>query len=481
MRQLEFLEILYKENDWLTLKKLCVYLTCSEKTLRNDIKFINEEFYPFQIETSSKGILLVYPDNYSSDYIYTKVLSLSIEFLLLEHIFLNETYSIEGLAEELFISISTVRRTISKINKIWNRLGVKIITNPCRIVGNEAVIRNFIIHYLEEKYGVTRAPFSITQLKLLEKILLYVTKKNNIKMNFPDLMRIRLWTMVHITRLKNKHLLNIQGEFPNDIDTSILQNSLFCRLFKSIFSLELTKDTIHQLFYTFLNNKFAITYNQLEIMEKRKDNDAWIFVPKLKKFLGKISMEMNIPIQNEEKLIVELYNVLQFSTLAPSIGTDYILNNQRRAFSNLGAREFSYFIKILKKKLHQLDFHKTFNLNSDILNSMLYALVMHWENLYYTLSKSALIKIGLFCDSDIEHTNWIKNILNYRFEHQAEIHIINKISFKAFRVTAQNYDLIITNISGIQSLQTPIICINTIPYLRDFEKIQRKIFLLLKR
>lgn len=103
-------------------------------------------------------------------------------------------------------------------------------------------------------------------------------------MNYPDLMRLRLWTMVHITRLKNKHLLTIQEEFPNDIDISIIHNRAFCELFEFAFGLKLTQSTVHQLFYTFLNKKFAITYDQLKIMMKKKVNDAFIFVPIIKNF-----------------------------------------------------------------------------------------------------------------------------------------------------------------------------------------------------
>lgn len=122
-------------------------------------------------------------------------------------------------------------------------------------------------------------------------------------------------------------------------------------------------------------------------------------------------------------------------------------------------------------------------MNSNILNSMLYTLIIHWDNLYHILSnRFPLVRIGLFCDSDIEHTNWLKNMLDYHFKHQAEIHIIDTINFKLFKQESQNFDLIITNISGIQSIRTiPIICVNTILYMRDLEKIQSKIFLLLKR
>ncbi|MDO6662265.1 helix-turn-helix domain-containing protein [Bacillus thuringiensis] len=312
LRNLNTLEFLYENSDWITIGHIAKSLRCSEKILKQDIKLINGEFSPLKIETSRKGIKLTYPSNYSAEFIYQKILSLSPEFSFIERIFFKENYTIETLAEELFVSVSTLRRIIIKLKRYFKKIKINITinTNPCQIVGSEVTIRNFIIHFFYEKYGAIKSPFPTIQVKVLDQILLFTSKKNNIELNFPDLTRLRYWVMVGIVRLKNNHFLDMTESLPENIDSSILDNKTLCILFKKFFGFELTREVIYQLGYVFLNKHFALNYEQLELMIQNKTTNAWIIVPQLKKFLSSISSKLNIPIQNEEKILLELYNTI---------------------------------------------------------------------------------------------------------------------------------------------------------------------------
>lgn len=88
LRRLEFLKLLFDTDEWLTLNELATQLNCSAKSLRNDLRAINEIFAPFSISTSVKrGLQLSYPENFTFDYIYSVILSNSLEFNFLELIF----------------------------------------------------------------------------------------------------------------------------------------------------------------------------------------------------------------------------------------------------------------------------------------------------------------------------------------------------------------------------------------------------------
>lgn len=476
LRQLELLEVLYKEGSWVTLDNIAQKLKCSERILRDDIKLINHEFEPFQIETSVKGLILTYPSHYSADYIYQKVLSLSPEFSFIERIFFDEKYNLETMAEELFISPSTLRRIITKLNKFFERHKVKILTNPCKITGNESNIRSIMIQFFYEKYGVTHSPFKDSQVKILDQLFMYVAQKNNIKLNFPDLIRLRYWIMVNIIRLKNNHLRRITEDIPNNIDLSILENKSFCRLFKSTFHLDFSQENVHQLFYIFFNNKYAFTYEQLEYMIKNKSNNAWIVVPKIINLLSNLSNKLKIPIENKQKIILEIYNLQNMFFV-----TDSILNDKRRCFSDYTSHEFSCFVLILKKELKRFKFHENFKWHSNYFIETLYILIVNWTSLSSSLKdKVPSINVGIFCDSDIEHTVFIQNILNYQFGHFIRSYVIDTFCINSFKNVAKNYDLIITNISGLHNIQTSLICINTIPSSQDLNKVQKKIFSLIQ-
>ncbi|MCU4734258.1 helix-turn-helix domain-containing protein [Bacillus cereus] len=476
LRQLNFLEILYNEEDWISIVRVAKSLQCSEKILRNDIKLINEEFSPFEIKTSLKGIKLTYPINYSSEYIYQKFLSLSPEFLFLERIFFEESLTVETIAEELFISVSTLRRIIKKINITLNGFGIIVTTNPCRITGNEGSIQNFFVNLFYEKYGVTNIPFTHKQIKILDQLLIYVTEKNNIKINFPNFNRLRYWMMVNIVRIRKGNAISIEEELPNSVNMEILNNKCFCHIFKSVFHFELNKESAYQVLYIFLSNKYVFSYEQLENMMNTKTGNTQIVVSNIKTFLYKISNKLDIPIKNVETITVELYNLHNLY-----FGPKYVLNENRKLFSEYANHEFSYFIQIIKKELQQLKFHDTFEWEKDFLNETLYILITHWTNFSNILAnKIGRIKVGLFCDSDIEHTIWIREIMKYQFGHHVQMHIIDKLSIASFKEDALKYDLIITNISGVQNITVPIVCIDTIPYFNDFGKIQKVIYKLLK-
>ncbi|PFJ18209.1 hypothetical protein COD67_18330 [Bacillus cereus] len=475
LRQLQLLEKLYEKDGWVTLGVIAQTIDCSERVLRDDIKLINEEFKPFQIKTSKKGIMLTYPYQYSSDFIYQKVLSLSPEFSFIERIFLEEKYDIETMADELFLSPSTLWRIITKLNTFFNQYEIQIVTNPCKITGNEQCIRSIMVQFFYEKYGVTHCPFRDSQIKILDQLFIHVAPKNNTKLNFPDLIRLRYWTMVNIIRLKNNHFKEIREDFPNNIDLSFLDNKSFCQLFKSAFHLDFNQENVHQLFYIFLNNHYAFNYAQLEKMIQQRSNHAWIVVPKIIDFLHSLSNKLNIPIQNKEKIILELYNLQTMN-----YGQSFILNDKRRLFSEHLSHEFSYFILLVKEELTRFRFHKEFKWNANFFTETLYILIIHWTNLLSALkNKVPILRVGIFCDADIEHTEFIQNIMEYQFGHLIKPYIIKELNLSSFKEVSKKYDLIITNISGIKDISIPLICVNTIPLSHDLNKVQKEIFTLI--
>ncbi|WP_354270660.1 helix-turn-helix domain-containing protein [Bacillus thuringiensis] len=471
-RQLQFLELLYERDGWHTLGICALRLNCSERILREDIKCMNQEFQPFQIKTSIKGVRLTYPSQYSADFIYQKILSVSPEFSFIERIFFDESDDIETIAEELFLSTSTLRRIITKWNVYLEQYEIYISTNPCKIMGNEQNIRSIMVHYFYEKYGVTRTPFQEKQLQVLDQLFLYVTQKNQIQLNFPDLIRIRYWTMVNVIRLQHHHMKAVSEDFFNPLDVSIFENSPFCQLFRDTFSLEFNHETAYQLFSIFFNHHYAFTYEQLENMVQQKSNDAWKIVPEILSLLQRLSDKLHVPLQNEKKIILELYNLQTMN-----YGRSFILHEKRRFFSEHHSHEFSYFVLLLKEELTHFQFHEQFKWNAHFFTETLYILIIHWTNLLHALKqKVPVLHVGIFCDSDAEHTLFIHNIMQYQLGHLIRLSTIDVLHLSSFKKVSETFDLIITNISGITDVSTPVICVNTIPLLQDLNKVQKEIF-----
>lgn len=135
-----------------------------------------------------------------------------------------------------------------------------------------------------------------------------------------------------------------------------------------------------------------------------------------------------------------------------------------------------------KKELKRFKFHENFKWYSNYFIETFYILIINWTSLSNSLKNNVpSIDVGVFCDSDIEHTIFIQNILDYQFGHFIRSYIIDELYITSFKEASKNYDLIFTNISGINNIQTPLICINTIPSSHDLNMVQKQIFCLMQK
>lgn len=88
-RQLNILEILW-ETEWITTSELVEKADSSEKTIRNDLSQVNEMIAPLSIETSFRsGVILKKDLMTPMSFIYSKILEKSLEYTLLETVFLE--------------------------------------------------------------------------------------------------------------------------------------------------------------------------------------------------------------------------------------------------------------------------------------------------------------------------------------------------------------------------------------------------------
>lgn len=150
-RQLALLELLW-ENEWLTVSEIVKEIGSVEKTIRTDIKQLNESIQPLKIETSFKyGVFLNKDLGISKSYLYSIFLQKNIEYQLLEIIFIHPEITKGELCDQLFISETQLNRLHTKINILMKKYEMKV-TNDLRIIGNEKNIRKFLSGLLYEKY-----------------------------------------------------------------------------------------------------------------------------------------------------------------------------------------------------------------------------------------------------------------------------------------------------------------------------------------
>ncbi|EUJ47582.1 helix-turn-helix domain-containing protein [Paenilisteria rocourtiae] len=468
LRHLKIINLLYSNKN-MTLDKISFTLGFNSRTLRKDIEQINDYAAPAEILSSKTGFYTYIPMNYNIDYLYAAILRDSTEFSLIEEIFFNENHSIDSLSEKLFISSSTLRRTISYLNKTLKKKKIKISSQPLILTGSEPEICNLIIHVMEEKYGIANIPFPKIQVGALDKILTWVAKTNEQRLDFCELNRLRLWIMVILTRVRNGHIQAKDAKFPEGIDTSLLKNKVLTGLFKSVFKIELTEQVAYSLFGIFINTKFAFNYEHLEKLVA-SDDAVKVSVEKNSQLLDTLSNRLDIPIENKEHILINIYNTVALSTNLSS--ENYILYNSNQALVNRITNQHPYFTDILNEALKKI--FGTTGYNTHRRDTLTYILLTHWRNLAIHLQQGTpTVSVGILLDTDIEHMELIKDELHVRFDNKFNVSIAEEFTLPAFKKNASMYDIIVTNIPGLSfKNDTMVVCISMFPTPLDIKNLQ---------
>lgn len=151
------------DNPYQKLTTIQEHFQYNHTTLLNDLADLNSIISPCEIiKTANLEYFLHFPNNTNIEYVYSCFLQVAPEFRLLQQLIFNTYPSTEALAEALYVSNSTVKRMITRINQILlEKFSFKIQTSPLTFSGDETKIINFFIAFLKESY--------VTSTQLLSK------------------------------------------------------------------------------------------------------------------------------------------------------------------------------------------------------------------------------------------------------------------------------------------------------------------------
>ncbi|MBO0437442.1 helix-turn-helix domain-containing protein [Vagococcus fluvialis] len=466
-RYLLILESLFiKEST--TIKDLMTVTNSSRKTIREDLQVINEFIDPMIIKTSHEGCYLDYPLNIGIDFIYSCILQNSIEYSFLEMIFFEKRGSIEAYAEDLYLSPSTIRRMITRINKQTKKYGFKISTAKLQLVGNEAHIYNTMIHYFKEKYIHQNYPFSKIQKKALNILINYALKKHSEFNTMSDIELLELIALVSLVRIQNNHQITISIDTEiDDFLAEILEDKMLKTLFKSVFRIELSKKNIIHLFYPFIKGEFAFTYEDVLKVTKKNDRIKQ-HINDTNQYIDNIADILSIPISNKEQIIIEVFNLIILNA-----GKDYLLFNKKMFFLANFSKESPYITNVLYKEIEK-NFIYLDDITDNDKDQFIYNLVIHWKELSDKVySFNPIYRVGIYMNWDIEHNSFINGVLSQQFLGRLTFEPILANNYEEAKVIFQNYDFILTNISNLEAANITFIVCNEYPSVDDLYNISK--------
>lgn len=464
-RILKLVELLYDKEE-LFMRDLCAELNVSSKTLKNDIENARLILSPIDITVNgNKGVKLEIPSNYAITYVYTAVLAASLEYTLIEKIYLCETYTIDELAEELFISSSSLRRMISRVNSVLKEEEMEINSNPLQIIGNEWKIYNFFTHYLFEKYRLAKGIFTDAQINVANELSILVLKQKYIALEYRPKKQLERYILVQLIRMKNNHFVKVKSNANrdnifSDIDTSAIKKQL-----KESFYKEFSNQDLIQLFSIFLDGKWSFSYNQL-IKNSKINPELKQTKEKFEELLESIASKYKIEQTNREELLVQLcnYRMLDY-------GAYFILYDNVSVVVNHFRHDYFKGIEFIRLKLTEIFQGET--LTEYKLNDYISRLIIHWDKFLIELEKEVIsLKIGLVYYAEEHYLKLIQEEISHRFKDRFETIIIDYDSLADVEKVRTQCDLIVTNITRIVIPNLEVICFPVYPKEKDWSRLE---------
>lgn len=475
-RRLRFVELLAQQNEWLILTDIASKLDCSTRVLKDDIRFLNDHYNDFTIETSIHGVRIIFKENTGLKSFCQALLKHSKAYQLLETLFLNENCTLNKLSETVYISSSAIYRMINQLNPILKKdYGFYIETNPCRIVGSEEKIRYFFYRYFFERYPYFNWPFSSINEEGIDSFLKKLLEIMKIPVDFAFFRVFKVITMVNLTRYENKNFIDID-ESDTQIDLFMPDQEMhsdFYRYYEHILKQKIDTEFVMQVFTQYVQPGIYLTYEDF-IEETKRDADYLEKVEYLRGLFDDLASANNIEFKNQETVVYGLFGTAAIEYKEPQSG--YILYNRNTYFAKDIKSEFPNFYRQLYEAMKKFRAKLNKPLTEDGIHFYVYTVFSRWKNIVPELRRKLdKIKVLVISDRYTAHAEMIKDFIDYEFNEQIEAVFFDGIDFTPKVLEKLEYDLIISSftLESVENIRN--VYISNVPKYSDYVKIQKHI------
>ncbi|MGX6961897.1 BglG family transcription antiterminator [Vagococcus xieshaowenii] len=466
------------ENDVIPLKDIMMKFNISDRTVRNDIKELNEYLSPYGakiILLRKKGYTI--ESKQSLDTLYHDIsqyeqLNLSIDslenrvFLVITYLLSKKTYaSANELCRVVYVSPSTMTSYLRSIKESIQPFKLKLISKNnagYKISGSEKNIRRYIIERLINKNDPNyMTTFSAFEVKLLEHVdleMLYTTSLTFFPPEtypFSDYSRknfiIQLAIMMN--RLIQGHFLSTSPE--EKILTNFSNHSLthFLNELEEQYQITIGKDDRHWLLSKLLPELMTV---------KDHHSDSTPFSVLVTEFLKTIKKQSQLNFTSDKLLINDLNN--HFSRYLPIKSNNLNKPNPLLPFIK---KRYAYAYKICTDAVKGLSSFDRFKLNEHDIGY----LALHITTALERRRKVSPPKINIIilCSQGFSTSRLIETKIKQYFSDRIEI--TNTLSYAEFKSRPPDTtDLIVSTV--------PIKCSNIPVFYFDLLHLNKSLALL---
>lgn len=335
--------LLDEEESWINANELSTKLGIGIFSTREMLKKIvaDIDFYKldFEVEVQKQKGVRVKKFGYEEYFSYKEILlKNTLEYSLISNFFFKRAINYSQYCEEKYISLPTLRRKMTDVNRSLEKYGVRLWKNT--ILGDERAVRSFLAQYYYEIHGNNQWAFSSSEYELLFNIINQTERMTGIKLTESSKGKLcYLWWVSKVRREKNQY-----------IQKSLIECKEFCKdnryfySFKNILknyiaSNEFFEFEAEYLFYSFFSmnidyyNISPLKIDEISKQLMKQDCQYSLIAHRFLTTLETMLYTENLS-TNKDILQIEIYSFCQFAWVFPkrlvinrdSLSKDYILD-----------------------------------------------------------------------------------------------------------------------------------------------------------
>jgi lichenan operon transcriptional antiterminator len=221
-REKKLLSILYRNNHWIKSSELASQLSVTSRTIRNDIRKINQMQKKTIITSSSLGYKLidhafVMKQIYREDPKIIPNTQKERIFYLLRKMMTQDNINIYDLSEEIYVSASTIDKDLKKVQAFLDNISdmkIKKKGDHIYIQGNEKEKRTLVSEILFQETQNSffnlqnyQPYFPNYQLEYISEIVLSITSKYDVLINDLSLVNLVVHIAITLDRVQDANLI----------------------------------------------------------------------------------------------------------------------------------------------------------------------------------------------------------------------------------------------------------------------------------
>jgi len=445
LKMMTFLEELNRNRSNISIRNLSIKLNIPIRTISSYIIEFNDYNLDTKIISTNRGITLEIPNNKSFRCVYKEIYNRSLELSIIQQIFFDGGQSSEDLSDAFFTSLSTIKRSINRVNRILKPDNLSITSGKNILSGNEKKIRQFLSCFYGEKYSDLEF-LTGEEAYTLRTLVIKLFQELGVKIYRNQITKYMRWMYINSIRIKYGH--RVQLKMTKFNSCSLIENKEFCKQFYFLFGIPLNLENINDMLYPVNNNLYFYSNNQ---MFKRLECDPVLqnTYLRIEQVLEDIAVKLDIclPISTKEMLLRDFMNVLNLRNYYT-----FILYNRREIFlKHLSAkypavRNFftPYLLKLSETPL-----------SVDEQQELLYILLTHWYELYDQLSKiEKCVNVYIHVDTDLEHALFIKKEIQQYCRYNIKCHVM----MDAEELIIEKSSILVTTLTNVDDYIHNVIC-----------------------